>query len=96
MLASEYKWTNTYIFWELTREQVELYLSAITRRYKKQSDAINKATKKGDWDSLPIDDTSPVNTSSSGEQDDYHIDKIAKDFRKMDPAILDYFHIKIE
>jgi hypothetical protein len=67
-----------------------LYLKGITRRYKKQSDVLNKGRKKGDWDSLP---SRNVDDSGVDEHEDLHIDKIAKDFSSVNPKILDFFHI---
>ena len=45
LLAHEYGWTHQVILEEMTRAQVEVYLAAISRRYKRESDAMKDATK---------------------------------------------------
>ena len=45
LLAHEYGWTHEYILEGLTRAQVEVYLAAISRRYKRESDAMHAATE---------------------------------------------------
>jgi hypothetical protein len=61
LVASEYGWTPAYVLDHLTFPQLESLISAISRRYQRQADAVRSGSRSpADGKTVQFDETKPA------------------------------------